>query len=84
MEAKDVGDTISLYVPQPGGGAQPHVVFQERRQAGAFATRDEAIRFALELAGRLHQQLKVPVRMRIEDDMGLWETRDALAERTER
>jgi hypothetical protein len=78
MEARDLGDTITLYLPQAGGGSRPHAVFQDRQRVGEFATRDESLRFAMELAGTIRQQRKVPIRVRSEDATGQWETLEAL------
>jgi hypothetical protein len=79
MEAKDVGDSISIYLPYGQAGREPFAVFQERSPMGTFGTRDESLRFAFGLAERLHRERRVPVRMRVEDEMGAWETRDGLA-----
>jgi hypothetical protein len=78
MEARDLGDTITLYLPQAGGGSRPHAVFQDRQRVGEFATRDESLRFAMELAGTIRQKRKVPVRVRSEDAAGLWQTLEAI------
>ena len=79
MEARDLGDTITLYLPQASKEAEPYAVLQGYERVGSFATRDESVRFALALAETLHAGRKVPVRMRIEDDAGHWETKDAVS-----
>lgn len=78
MEAKDVGDTVTLYLPQAVAGSEPHVVFRERTKVGSFATPGDSIRFAMDLAASIHEERHVSVRLRIEDETGLWETRNAL------
>ena len=77
MEARDLGDTITLYLPQGGSGSEPYAVLQERERMGAFASQDEARRFALELAASLHAHKGVPIRMRVEQADGHWETTNA-------
>lgn len=79
MEARDLGDTITLYLPQADGSKAPFAVLQERSRVGAFASQDEAAHFALSLAGELHRGKAVPVRMRVEQADGTWTTIDALA-----
>jgi len=76
MEARDLGNTISLYLPQAGGGQTPFAVLQERKEVRRFQTPDDARTFALELAGTLHERDNVPVRLRIEQEDGHWETVD--------
>lgn len=78
MEARDLGNTMTLYLPQGGTGAEAYVVLQERERVGGFATRAESVQFARALAVTLHRSRNVPVRMRVEDDSGLWHTSDAL------
>ncbi|UPG89993.1 hypothetical protein L2Y96_21870 [Luteibacter aegosomaticola] len=78
MEARDLGNTISLYLPQADGSRQPYAVLQERHRVGAFASQEEAIGFALDLAGDLHRRQGVPVRLRVEQVDGAWTTTDAL------
>jgi hypothetical protein len=79
MEARDLGNTITLYLPQGGTGAEAYTVLQERERVGGFASRAESVQFALALALTLHRSRNVPVRMRVEDDSGNWQTTDALA-----
>ena len=79
MEARDLGDTITLYLPQASKEAEPYAVLQGYERVGSFATREESVQFASALAQTLHGGRRVPVRMRIEDDAGHWETSDALA-----
>jgi len=79
MEARDLGNTISLYLPQASSGREPFAVLQERMEVQRFGTPDEARSFALELAGTLHQRQGVPVRLRIEHEDGHWETVDVFA-----
>lgn len=74
MEARDLGDTITLYLPQAGEGSEPFAVFQDRQRVGAFATRDESLRFATTLAASIRQGRNVPIRVRSEDEAGLWQT----------
>jgi hypothetical protein len=77
MEARDLGNTITLYLPQGGTGAEAFVVLQERERVGGFATRAESVQFAMALALTLHRSRHVPVRLRVEDDSGIWQTTDA-------
>jgi hypothetical protein len=79
MEARDLGDTVTFYLPQAGGGSEPYAVFQDRQHLGAFASREEALRFALTLAASIHQGRNVPIRVRTEDDTGAWVTLDEQA-----
>lgn len=79
MEARDLGNTISLYLPQGSSGREPFAVLQERKEVHRFTTPEEARSFALELAGTLHQRQGVPVRLRIEHEDGQWETVDVFA-----
>lgn len=74
MEARDLGNTITLYLPQANGGPEPYTVFQDRERMGSFATRIESLQFAAALAETIRQSRKVPIRMRSEDDAGNWET----------
>lgn len=74
MEARDLGDTITLYLPQASGGSKPHAVFQDRHRVGEFTTREESLRFAMALAETIRQSRKVPIRVRSEDDAGLWQS----------
>jgi hypothetical protein len=74
MEARDLGNTITLYLPQAGEGAEPFAVFQDRQRVGTFATRDESLRFATTLAASIRQRRDVPIRVRTEDKAGLWQT----------
>lgn len=80
MEARDLGDTITFYLPQGNAGAEAYAVFQDRQHLGGFPSRDESLRFALDKAQVIRQTRAVPIRLRIEDDAGTWETRDALAD----
>lgn len=77
MEARDLGNTITLYLPQASGGAAPYKVFQDRLLAGEFATQEESLGFALSLAETISKNQGVPVRVRKEDEAGLWQTVDA-------
>jgi hypothetical protein len=79
MDARDFGNTVTLYLPQGAGGGPPYAVFQDRSKAGDFPTRDEALRFATALAATIRTSRSVNVRMRIEDEAGGWETRDSVA-----
>lgn len=79
MEARDLGNTITLYLPQADGSKAPFAVLQERNRMGAFASQNEASHFALSLAGELHRGKAVPVRMRVEQPDGTWTTIDAVA-----
>lgn len=79
MEARDLGNTISLYLPQAGSGREPFAVLQEHKEVHRSGTGEEARAFALELAGTLHRRQGVPVRLRIEHDDGHWETVDVFA-----
>lgn len=72
MEARDLGNTITFYLPQPGGGAEPYAVFQDRQRIGGFATRAEAMRFATDRAETIRQTRNVPIRVRHEDEAGGW------------
>ena len=72
MEARDLGNTITFYLPQPGGGAEPYAVFQDRQRVGGFATQAETMRFAMERAETIRQTRKVPIRVRHEDEAGGW------------
>jgi hypothetical protein len=74
MEARDLGNTITLYLPQAGGGAEPYAVFQDRQHVGKFTNRDESLRFARALAETIGRTQKVPVRVRSEDESGLWQS----------
>ena len=74
MEARDLGNTVTLYLPQAGGGAEPYGVLQDRTHVGSFATREQSLHFARTLAESIQRGRKVPVRMRIEDAAGAWET----------
>lgn len=80
MEARDLGDTITLYLPQGGSGAEAFAVFKDRRWMGGFANRPESMQFARSLAQTIRRTRDVPIRLRIEDDAGQWETLDALAD----
>jgi len=77
MEARDLGNTISLYLPQASGGNEPFAVLREHKEVCRFGTSDDARTFALELAGKLHRLESAPVRLRIEHENGHWETIDA-------
>jgi hypothetical protein len=72
MEARDLGNTITLYLPQPSGGPEPYAVFQDRQRIGGFATQAEAMRFALERADTIRRTRQVPIRVRHEDEAGGW------------
>ncbi|WP_043694294.1 hypothetical protein [Luteibacter sp. 9133] len=80
MEARDLGDTITFYLPQGNAGAEAFAVFQDRQHLGGFPTREESLQFALARARVIRETRAVPIRLRIEDDAGVWLTRDALAE----
>lgn len=77
MEARDLGNTITLYLPLGDGEAEPFVVLHEHARVGRFATRDDAVRFSSELAATLHARGGAPVRIRIEQDDGTWDTKHA-------
>ena len=80
MEARDLGNTITLYLPQASGGPEPYAVFQDRQSVGHFATGADALQFAMALAETIRQGRRVPVRVRSEDETGNWaslETPDA-------
>lgn len=79
-EARDLGDTITFYLPQGSTATGPYVVFQDRTHLGEFASRDESVRFARARAIEIRRTRDVPLRLRIEDDAGAWHTTDALAE----
>ena len=79
MEARDLGDTITLYLPQASGGPAPFKVFQDRQPVGEFATRDESLRFAMALAETIGRSRRVPVRVRSEDEAGHWQSIEAPA-----
>lgn len=79
MEARDLGDTITLYLPQASGGPAPFKVFQDRQPVGEFPTRDESLRFAMALAETIGRSRRVPVRVRSEDEAGLWQSIEAPA-----
>ena len=81
MEARDLGDTITLYLPQGGSGAQAYSVFKDREWIAGFETRDASVAFAWGLAADIRQRKDVPIRIRIENDAGEWQTIDAVAER---
>lgn len=74
MEARDLGNTVTLYLPQAGGGPQPYAVFRDRQHVGAFATRDESLRFAMALAETIRRDQQLPIRVRSEDDAGQWQS----------
>ena len=80
MEARDLGDTITFYLPQGNAGAEAFAVFQDRQHLGGFPTREASLQFALARAHVIRETRAVPIRLRIEDDAGVWLTRDALAE----
>jgi len=79
MEARDLGNTITFYLPQPGGGAEPYAVFQDRQRVGGFVTQAEALRFAMDLGDAIHRSRKVPIRVRTEDETGSWHTMEPSA-----
>lgn len=74
MEARDLGNTITLYLPQASGGPAPFKVFQDRQPVGEFATQAESLRFAMTLAETIGRNRRVPVRVRTEDEAGHWHT----------
>jgi hypothetical protein len=76
MEARDLGDTITLYLPQAGGGREPYAVFQDRERVGGFSSQGEALQFAMALAETIRQSRRVPIRVRSEDEAGQWKTVD--------
>ncbi|MET0617897.1 MAG: hypothetical protein ABWZ54_08995 [Luteibacter sp.] len=80
MEARDLGDTITLYLPQGGTGNEAFAVFQDREWAAGFASRLESLQFARGLAQTIRRTRNVPIRLRIEDDAGMWETLDAFSD----
>lgn len=79
MEARDLGNTITLYLPQASGGPSPFKVFQDREPVGEFATRAESLRFAMALAETIARSRRVPVRVRSEDETGQWQSIEAPA-----
>jgi hypothetical protein len=80
MEARDLGDTITLYLPQGGTGAEAYSVFQDREWIAGFGSREASVQFARDLAADIRLSRHVPIRLRIEDDAGQWQTFDALAD----
>ncbi|APG05905.1 hypothetical protein BJI69_19675 [Luteibacter rhizovicinus DSM 16549] len=74
MEARDLGNTITLYLPQPSGGPEPYAVFQDRQRIGGFRTQAEAMQFALQQADMIRRTREVPIRVRREDEAGCWHT----------
>jgi hypothetical protein len=80
MEARDLGDTVTLYLPQGGTGKEAFAVFQDREWVGGFASRPESVQFARGLAQKIKRTRDVPIRLRIEDEAGSWQTLDALAD----
>jgi len=81
MEARDLGNTITLYLPHASGGPTPFKVFQDRQPVGEFATRAESLGFAMALAETIGRDRRVPVRVRSEDETGQWQTMEASTER---
>lgn len=79
MEARDLGNTITLYLPQGSGGPEPYAVFQDRKRVGDFATQADAMGFALALAETISRSRHVPVRVRSEDEAGHWQTTETPA-----
>lgn len=64
----------TLYLPHAAEGPFPWRVLHEQHRVGAYATRDESLRFALHLAASIHRNHGVSVRLRFEDENGAWET----------
>jgi len=80
MEARDLGNTITLYLPQPSGGPEPYAVFQDRQRVGGFVSQDDALRFAMALAETIRRTRQVPIRVRTEDETGSWHTTEPAAD----
>ncbi len=72
--------TTTLYLPHAVDGPFPWRVLHEQHRVGAYASQDEAVKFALHLAASIHRNHGVTVRMRFEDENGHWETVEAYSE----
>jgi len=69
---------IMLYLPlAQRQSAFPWEVFHDTHRMGTFATQDECFRHALRLAESLGRRSGRPVRLKIEDEHGGWESVEA-------
>jgi hypothetical protein len=70
---------VTLYIPHGHEGPFAWRVLQDSNRVGAFMTQDEAVRFALRLAGSIHHYHGVAVHLRLEDEKGTWEAMTAFS-----